>query len=327
MSSKSSSDDRCLHGASGQRRDFPSRDPYPSGSSAHPPGLDAPVLELYREGRRLMRDGDVRRSESTTGTAGVSELDIAPRVLRPEDVLDLRVEPTILELADPTPSVADLDPPQLASLIAACPIQPKRQRITRAIDLAIGIPALVIAAPVLATMAIFIKLTTSGPAFYSSPRRARHIGTFGAWKLRTMVDQLEQERILRSDPELAEQLERDCKLLDDPRVTPIGRFLRRTSLDELPQLWNIVKGEMSIVGPRPKTLEEDTRYGDALAPILSVRPGLTGRWQTSGRNDLPFVDRIVLDLEYVAHRSFRSDIEICVKTARQLLSSERHGAY
>lgn len=249
------------------------------------------------------------------------------RARRTDDVLDLRNGEAVLVLADSGPSAADLDPDELAALIAACPAEPRRPRLTRLLDLAVGVPALALAVPVLGVIAALITITNSGPAFYASERRARHGGTFGAWKLRTMVDEQAQQRILEMNPGLAEQLQRECKLTDDPRVTRIGRLLRRTSLDELPQLWNIVKGDMSLVGPRPKTMQEDYRYGDALDPILTVRPGLTGRWQVSGRNDLPFVDRIVLDLEYVANRSLRSDLAICAATVRQLLSKDRHGAY
>ncbi len=242
-------------------------------------------------------------------------------------VIDLRDDAPTLYFTEPEPSFRNLEPDELRSLINACDGVKRRLRATRVFDIVAASLLLVVALPVILIAAVMVRVSSGGSVFYAS-RRHGHLGTtFGAWKLRTMVDEFEQRRILDAHPDIAEQLERECKLLDDPRVTPIGRFLRRTSLDELPQLLNVVRGEMSLVGPRPKTIEEGPRFGPALEPVLSVRPGLTGLWQTSGRNDLPFEDRIVLDLQYVASRSFVGDLRLCLITFRQFLSTGRHGAY
>ena len=241
--------------------------------------------------------------------------------------IDLRDGRASIDLTEPKPSYEDLDPERLHSLVDACVGVDRRLGPTRVFDVVVGTMLLIAAIPVIVVAAVMVRISSSGSVFYASARRGHRDDTFGAWKLRTMVDEFEQRQILDDHPDLAEKLERDCKLLDDPRVTPIGRILRRTSLDELPQLWNVVRGDMSLVGPRPKTLEEAPRYGAALEPILSIRPGLTGLWQTSGRNDLPFEDRIVLDLQYVASRSLLGDVRLCLTTIRQFLSSRRHGAY
>lgn len=250
-----------------------------------------------------------------------------PSVVGPQAVIDLRSTETVLQLPTAKPSAADLDQAELMEMIRLAETALSTQRSRRVLDLVVGGTLLVLTAPLVAALALLVRLGSKGPAFYSSPRRAWRRGTFGAWKLRTMVTEDQQRRLLADQPDLADQLERDCKLIDDPRVTVVGRLLRRYSLDELPQFWNVVKGDMSLVGPRPKTLEEAHRYGPALEPILSVRPGLTGLWQTSGRNDLPFEDRIVLDLRYLAERSLFTDIRLCLVTVRQLFSAGRHGAY
>jgi lipopolysaccharide/colanic/teichoic acid biosynthesis glycosyltransferase len=136
------------------------------------------------------------------------------------------------------------------------------------------------------------------------------------WKLRTMVRDadrvLEQWQRERSD--LATSYEQDFKLSDDPRVTRLGRFLRRTSLDELPQLWNVLVGDMSLVGPRPISFAELTRYGDRADELLSVRPGVTGRWQVGGRNRISYPERTWLELSYISDVALLEDCRLLVQT-------------
>jgi len=132
-------------------------------------------------------------------------------------------------------------------------------------------------------------------------------------------------RLLESDPEARAEWERDFKLRNDPRITRIGRFLRKSSLDELPQLFNVLKGEMSLVGPRPIVAEEVERYGSAFHDYTSCRPGITGLWQVSGRNDMDYVTRVALDREYARGWSLRGDIAILVRTA--LVVVRGRGAY
>jgi lipopolysaccharide/colanic/teichoic acid biosynthesis glycosyltransferase len=132
-------------------------------------------------------------------------------------------------------------------------------------------------------------------------------------------------QLLRDDPVALEQWEREFKLKDDPRITPIGHFLRRTSLDELPQLWNVLRGDMSLVGPRPVVEAELEKYGDDVDYYLHVKPGMTGLWQVSGRNDVDYETRIALDAWYVRNWSLWNDLVILIKTVRVVLQKE--GAY
>jgi undecaprenyl-phosphate galactose phosphotransferase len=131
--------------------------------------------------------------------------------------------------------------------------------------------------------------------------------------------------VLASDASARMEWERDFKLRNDPRITPIGAFLRKTSLDELPQLWNVLKGDMSLVGPRPIVTEEMDRYGDQLGYYLEARPGMTGLWQISGRNDVDYSARVNLDAWYVRNWSLWYDIVILLKTINVVF--RRHGAY
>jgi lipopolysaccharide/colanic/teichoic acid biosynthesis glycosyltransferase len=150
---------------------------------------------------------------------------------------------------------------------------------------------------------------------------------FRAWKFRTMVVNAEQqlEMHLANSPELRREWERDHKLRNDPRVTAIGRFLRKTSLDELPQLANVLIGQMSLVGPRPIVEEEIVKYGDAFRLYLRVRPGLTGLWQVSGRNDTGYAQRVRLDMHYVRNWSPWLDIHLLARTIGVIAGQK--GAY
>jgi lipopolysaccharide/colanic/teichoic acid biosynthesis glycosyltransferase len=181
---------------------------------------------------------------------------------------------------------------------------------------------------VLLVLAVLIVVTTPGPIWYAQVRVGRGGQLFRCYKLRTMVPNAADilEALLRDDPDARVEYERHCKLKDDPRITPIGKLLRKTSLDELPQLVNVIKGDMSLVGPRPVVPHELTRYGDAADLLLSVRPGLTGLWQVSGRNDLSYDERVDLDLEYVRRRSLRLDAEIIVRTIQQMVAPHGNGA-
>ncbi len=181
--------------------------------------------------------------------------------------------------------------------------------------------------PILIGVAILIRLDSPGPIFYGQMRIGQGGRRFKAWKFRSMVRDADQvlERYLQVHPELREAWETAHKLKNDPRVTRVGRFLRRTSLDELPQLWNILRGEMSLVGPRPIVDEEIWRYGDKLSLYSKVTPGLTGMWQVSGRNDISYEERVNLDAYYVRNWSVWLDIYILLKTVWVVFIGE--GAY
>ena len=140
---------------------------------------------------------------------------------------------------------------------------------------------------------------------------------FRCWKIRTMVPDADQRlaKLLETDPIAAAEWARDHKLEDDPRVTRLGQFLRKTSLDELPQLWNVLKGDMSFVGPRPIVIEEMSRYGMYQAAYLAMKPGVTGMWQVSGRNDVTYDERVQMDVSYFDRISFLLDVRLIAKTA------------
>jgi lipopolysaccharide/colanic/teichoic acid biosynthesis glycosyltransferase len=191
----------------------------------------------------------------------------------------------------------------------------------RLFDLVVATVALVITLPLTLVIAVLVRLSSSGPVFYIGDRWGRHNTTYRMLKFRTMVEHADDTLgvILAGNPEVAAEYAEHFKVRNDPRITRVGSVLRRLSLDELPQLLNVLLGHMSIVGPRPKLLPEADRYGNALGVVLSVRPGMTGLWQVSGRNDLSYDERINLDLEYVSTRTLWRDIVICVKTGCAML--------
>jgi len=184
-------------------------------------------------------------------------------------------------------------------------------------------------APLLVLLAGLIRITSRGPAFYRHVRVGRGGRPIGCLKLRTMVRDADARltALLESDPVLADEFALTHKLKDDPRVTRVGRFLRKTSLDELPQLVNVLRGEMSLVGPRPITKEEMRRYGQYMPIVLSARPGMTGLWQVSGRNDVSYATRVALDVQYTFGQSLGGDVTIMIRTVKRVLHPSDGGAY
>ena len=208
--------------------------------------------------------------------------------------------------------------------------QSKRGRlIKRAGDIGFSLLVLALGAPLLLLLAVLVKLSSKGSVFYCQRRIGRGYRGFGCLKFRTMRKDADRvlAQVLASDPELRAEFERDFKLKNDPRITPIGKVLRRSSLDELPQFINVLKGEMSVVGPRPIVWDELERYGRNMDQVLSVRPGLTGLWQVSGRNNLPYETRVKLDLFYARNRSFWLDLGIILRTIGVVLLPMDRGAY
>ena len=208
--------------------------------------------------------------------------------------------------------------------------QSKRGRvIKRAGDIGFSLLVLALGSPLLLLLAVLVKLSSKGSVFYCQRRIGRGYRGFGCLKFRTMRKDADRvlAQVLASDPELRAEFERDFKLKNDPRITPIGTFLRRSSLDELPQFINVLKGEMSVVGPRPIVWDELERYGRNMDQVLSVRPGLTGLWQVSGRNNLPNETRVKLDLFYARNRSFWLDLGIILRTIGVVLLPMDRGAY
>jgi Undecaprenyl-phosphate galactose phosphotransferase WbaP len=196
----------------------------------------------------------------------------------------------------------------------------------RVFDTVTALVLLVLLSPVLVLIAMLIR-RDGGPALFAHPRVGKRRKTFKCYKFRTMVVDAEQqlEQLLQQQPALRTQWENERKLRHDPRVNDLGHFLRTTSLDELPQLINVIRGEMSLVGPRPVVNAELSRYGDQVGYYLMVRPGMTGLWQVSGRNDLDYDSRVYLDTWYVKNWSLWHDQIILFKTIDVVF--RRAGAY
>lgn len=193
----------------------------------------------------------------------------------------------------------------------------------RVLDVLGALGALIVLSPVIALLALIVRLTSRGPVFYRSTRIGRGGRSFTFLKLRSMVKDADLKR-----QHLSHLNEADgpvFKIARDPRITPIGRFMRSTSLDEVPQFWNVLKGDMSLVGPRPPIPQEVAQYEPWQLRRLDVRPGLTCLWQISGRSRIGFQEWMRLDLEYIRHRSLALDIKILLRTIPAVLS--REGAY
>jgi lipopolysaccharide/colanic/teichoic acid biosynthesis glycosyltransferase len=210
-------------------------------------------------------------------------------------------------------------------------IVPKTSLMTRArplslttkrlIDVIGAAAALIMMAPLLLLIACLLLLFERGPILFRQVRVGRGGRRFMCLKFRTMIIDAEEalEKYLTTNMDARREWEASQKLKKDPRITPLGHFLRRTSLDELPQLLNVLGGQMSLVGPRPIVPDEIARYGDQLEAYLSVRPGITGLWQVSGRNDCNYNERVQLDARYVSEWRLYRDLIILLRTVPAVL--------
>ena len=194
--------------------------------------------------------------------------------------------------------------------------RPVGGRSKRALDLAVASTALLFAAPLMLLVILLMKLTSGGSVFFSHRRVGFNGETFDCYKFRTMVENADEVLAahLRENPEARKEWSECRKLTHDPRISILGRVLRLSSLDELPQLLNVLKGEMSCVGPRPVVVDELERYGDLAGDYLAARPGLTGPWQVSGRSRSSYAERVRLDSVYVRSWSLGTDLVILAKT-------------
>jgi lipopolysaccharide/colanic/teichoic acid biosynthesis glycosyltransferase len=202
-----------------------------------------------------------------------------------------------------------------------------RPAAKRAIDILGAGAVLLFCLPIFAVLALLVRMD-GGPVFYAHERVGRGGRLFGCLKFRSMVADADRRlaALLERDPAARQEWEATRKLKNDPRVTWVGRMLRATSLDELPQLLNVLRGEMSLVGPRPvQAAELAAFYGPSSQHYLQVRPGITGPWQVSGRNDTSYAQRVALDVQYVMHPSLLTDIKILLRTPAAVLA--RRGAY
>ncbi|MEG3833523.1 MULTISPECIES: sugar transferase [unclassified Microcoleus] len=199
----------------------------------------------------------------------------------------------------------------------------------RLFDILFSLSVLILFAPVYLLLAFLIALSSPGPIFYVQERVGKNRKRFYCLKFRTMVENADDIllEIMENSPHLRQEFEDNFKLKQDPRITWIGRFLRMTSLDEFPQFWNVLKGDMSVVGPRPLVEEELPRYGNHINKILTIRPGITGLWQVSGRNDIPYPRRVQIDLYYANDKNLWMDMWIVFKTIGVVIFPKNNGAY
>ena len=199
----------------------------------------------------------------------------------------------------------------------------------RLFDIFFSISIIIFCFPIFFILSILIKLSSRGPIFYSQIRLGKNKKPFKCFKFRTMSEEADDilKKLLIENEDFRDEFQRTQKLKNDPRITPIGKLLRRTSLDELPQFINVVLGEMSIIGPRPIVKEEQKRYGKNLNEVFSIKPGITGLWQVSGRNNLSYERRVILDLTYARNRNFYIDLNILIRTIGVILLPLDRGAY
>lgn len=196
-----------------------------------------------------------------------------------------------------------------------------RKFAKRAFDIIVALLLVPVVFPVIAVLYVIVRLD-GGPGFFGHRRVGQDGEMFRCWKLRSMVTDSQErlEHLLKTDPAAREEWDRDHKLRNDPRITRIGDVLRKTSLDELPQLWNVLRGDMSLIGPRPITQVELDRYGGLKWVYLSMRPGISGLWQVSGRNEATYEERIQMDVDYSRMVSLSTDVRIMFKTVGAVLN-------
>ncbi len=214
-----------------------------------------------------------------------------------------------------------------ARVICSRLLEPGSQRIKRAMDVCLASLLLLAAVPFGILIALAIVLETRGPVFFCHTRIGKGGRRFRLFKFRSMVadaDSVLEKHLAENRGDVCEWLQ-TRKLKNDPRVTRVGRLLRRSSLDELPQLWNVLRGDMSMVGPRPIIEEEAAKYGHVFPLYLQVSPGLTGLWQVSGRNDTSYRRRTELDSSYIRHWTLWTDVKVLIKTVRVVICGT--GAY
>lgn len=194
-------------------------------------------------------------------------------------------------------------------------------RIKRILDCILATIALILLSPIYLIIAIAVKIDSKGPVFFLHTRIGKNGKTIKIYKYRTMVTNAE-ELIKQFTPEQMKEYKENFKLENDPRITKVGKFLRKTSLDELPQLLNIIQGDLALIGPRPVVKKELEKYGENAGKFLSVTPGLTGNWAASGRSNTTYEERMEMELWYVDNISFITDVKIFFKTIIAVIKKE-----
>ena len=196
-------------------------------------------------------------------------------------------------------------------------------------DLFFALIILVVGSPIFIIIALLVKLSSRGPIFFLQKRIGKNKKSFNCIKFRTMHPEAEDilENLIINNEALRKEFEETHKLKNDPRITNIGKFLRKTSLDEIPQFLNVIKMEMSIVGPRPIVKKEILKYGKSYKKVISIKPGITGLWQVSGRNNLSYKRRVTLDCLYVDNMNPIIDLRIIIRTFGVIFFPNDRGAY
>ena len=196
-------------------------------------------------------------------------------------------------------------------------------------DLVFALFFMILGSPIFIIIALLIKFSSRGPIFFLQERIGKNKKSFQCIKFRTMHPEAENilENLFANNKVLRKEFEKNHKLKNDPRITNIGKFLRKTSLDEIPQFLNVLKMEMSIVGPRPVVSDELRKYGKSTKKVLSIKPGITGLWQVSGRNNLSYKRRVFLDCLYVKQINFLLDLRIIIRTFGVIFFPRDRGAY
>ena len=220
------------------------------------------------------------------------------------------------ELSEPSLSAGLIQPGSFAKSEVESQYTSNYQSLKRGFDLTLTVSILLCIFPLVALISLILMCFQGRPIFIKHNRVGRYGRRFPCYKFRTMVNNAEEALAahLASNPTLRGEWEATQKLKRDPRVTAFGAVLRKSSVDEIPQLWNVVRGDMSLVGPRPIVDKEVRFYGSAIAKYYDVRPGLTGPWQISGRSDVSYATRVRLDEEYVDNWSFQQDLQILLRT-------------
>jgi exopolysaccharide biosynthesis polyprenyl glycosylphosphotransferase len=293
---------------------------------AVPPGTavlgELRVLGGLAELEQAVREQDVREVIIATTALSRHQLLEVYRILGHNEEVELRLSSGLFEILTTGVRVQE---------VSCVPLMtPQRIRITEVdaflklvLDYVGATLGLLLFSPVMVLIALMIKLDSPGPILYRRRVLGRSGKVFDALKFRTMV--VDADAVLAANPSLREAFERGYKLKDDPRVTRVGRFLRRTSLDELPQLFNVLRGQMSLVGPRMITPEEAPRYGKWQLNLLTVKPGITGPWQVAGRSEIPYEERVRLSMHYIRNYSIWLDLGILIRTVLVVLQGK--GAY
>ena len=201
--------------------------------------------------------------------------------------------------------------------------------IKRIFDIVFALLVLTVFSPVYLILMVLVAINSRGPIFYVQQRVGKNHQPFNCIKFRTMVDNadLMLDTIMEDSEQMRLEFQDSFKLKQDPRITKIGKFLRLTSLDEFPQFWNVLKGEMSVVGPRPLVSEELPKYGRKINTVLRIKPGITGLWQVSGRNDIPYPKRVQIDVYYATSHNCLLDLWIVYKTIGVIIFPKNNGAY